>query len=213
MVPALPILGRVIDDPIRHLDLAGGVVPLKVGLVLPCVPQAELDGAEQRERRDPVPVVGDPRAPDLERGTQRDEVEGFGVDPTAPRADDRVAQAVSAAVLLEIRSHRLPRRGPELAARPVTEVEEAAAGVARCVVVPVPRQSSEPGIPVEGVPTGGVRDDAEEVLAPQVVDPGQRCVGARDDVLASLIVEAAVPRQWVSAACRSSAFSARRSTR
>src|SRR5687768_17712099 len=45
-------------------------------------------------------------------------------------------------------------------------------------------------VPVERVSAGRVRDDPEEPLAAEVVDPRQRRVRPRDHVLTRLVVEA-----------------------
>src|SRR5688572_15873253 len=173
MVPALPVLRRVIDDSVHHLDLTGREVPLVVRLVVPRVPETELDQAEQGESGVLLAMVRDPRSPDLEGLAERHEVERLRLDPVAPRPDDRVPEAVPTSVILEVGSDRRPGRGPVVAARSITHVEVAPAGVGRDVVVAVARQPSEPGVAVEGVPTSGVRDDPEVLLAAQVVDPRQ----------------------------------------
>ena len=51
MVAPLAVLGLVIDDAVLDLDLADRVVALEVRRVVLCVPEAELDGAEQRQAR------------------------------------------------------------------------------------------------------------------------------------------------------------------
>ena len=68
VVSALAVFGRVVDDAAIHLDLADGEVPLQVRRVVPRVPKAELDGAEQRQPGDGVATIGDPRG-DLARVT------------------------------------------------------------------------------------------------------------------------------------------------
>jgi hypothetical protein len=110
VVPALPVLGLVIDHAVRHLDLADRVVALEVRGVVPRVPQAELHGAEQGERRGRRPPVGEAGPPDLERLAGRHEVERLGLDPRAATADHGVAESVAAAVVLQVGPDRLPRR-------------------------------------------------------------------------------------------------------
>ena len=48
VVAPLAVLGRVVDDAVLDLDLAGRVVALEVRRVVLGVPEAELDGPEQR---------------------------------------------------------------------------------------------------------------------------------------------------------------------
>ena len=93
VVAALAVLGHVVDDAVLDVDLAGGQVALEVRGVVLGVPQAELDGAEQRQARARRPLVGDPRPPHLERLAGRHEVQRLGADAAAPGRDDRVARA------------------------------------------------------------------------------------------------------------------------
>src|SRR5665811_1890826 len=71
-------------------------------------------------------------------------------------------------------------------------VEIAPAQVERNVVVAIAREPAQASVTVERVAAGGIRDDPEIRLATQVVDPGKRGVGARDHILASLVVEVSV---------------------
>jgi hypothetical protein len=177
------------------LDLADREVALEVAGVVEGVPEAEFDGAEQREVGRRRAVIGDRRPPDLEGLAERNEVRDLDLDAGPARADDRVAQAVAAAIVVELGPRGLPRRRPELFAVPVTDVQVAATGVRRNPVVAVAGQPSEPGITVERVAAGGVGDDPEELLAAEVVDPWERGVRLRDDVFASLVVELSETRQ------------------
>ena len=136
-------------------------------------------------------MVRDPAAPHLEGLSGRDEEEGLRLDSCATGPDDRVPKSMPAVVVLELGTNRRPCRRPEIAGRRVAQVDVAASGVHRCVVVAVPGESAKPGIAEERVSAGRVRDNAKEVFAAQIVDPGQRSVRSRDQVLASLIVEAA----------------------
>jgi hypothetical protein len=173
------------------LDLADREVALEVGGVVPGFPETELDGAEQRQPGRIGAVIGDRRLPDLEGLAERDEVGDLGLDAGPARADDRVAEAVTAAIGLELGVRGLPGRRPEVPAVPVPQVQVPAARIEGDAVVAVAGQPAESGIAVERVAAGGVGDDPEVLLAPQVVDPGQRGVRLRDDVLAGLVVEVA----------------------
>src|SRR6185436_4741522 len=131
------------------------------------------------------------RPPDLERLPGWHEDGGLGTDPAARTRDGRVPEAVPAAVVVEVALGRLPARVPVVAGVVVAEVQEAAAHVERGVVVAVADQPSQPSVTEEGVPTGGVGDEREVVLAPEVVDPGQRRVRAGDHVFPPYVVEVA----------------------
>ena len=192
VVAPLAVLRLVVDDAILDLDLAYRVVALEVGVVFERLPQAELDRAEERHLRRRGPLVRDAHPPDLEVLAERHEVARLGPDPAQPRPDDRVAQAVAAAVVLEIALDRLPARAPEVARVVVAKVDVPPAQVERRVVVAVSGQTPKARVAVEGVAAGRVRDDPEVAFAAQVVDPGQRRVRSRNDVLALVIVEVAV---------------------
>ncbi len=199
MVAALAVLGLVVDDAVLDLDLAGVEVALEVGLVVPGVPQAELD-AEKIERSAAVSrwlVMR--QLPDLQVGVQRHEIERFGLDAVRQRADGRVAQAVAAVVAVQRAARRLPRGRPELAGRVVAQVEVAPAGVEGHVVVAVAGQPAQARVAVERVAAGCVGDEAKIGLAAQVVDPGQRRVGPCDDVFPAFVVEISVGHgKWLS---------------
>jgi hypothetical protein len=190
MVAALAVLGDVEDGAALDLDLAGREVALEVGRVVHRVPQAPLDEAEQADGPRTLRAVGRDHVPHLQRLAQRHEVRGGHLDAALGAADHAVAQAVAALVVVERGSRGFPRRVPDGPA--ILDVQVAAVGIQRHVVVPVAQQAAEAGIAVEAVPPCRVGDKAEEILAPQVVQPRQRGVGARDDVLAVAVVEVAV---------------------
>src|SRR5581483_8668970 len=99
------------------------------------------------------------------------------------RADDaRVAEPVPALVAVERRLRRLPAGIPDRVA--VAHVEVTPDGVVRRVVVAVPRQAAQPRVAPERVAAARVGAQAEELVLPEVVEPGKRRVRARDDVLA-----------------------------
>src|SRR6185295_3181090 len=99
------------------------------------------------------------------------------------RADDRIAQPVAAAIILQLRAGRLPRRRPELARRVVTQVDVAPAIIEWDVVVAVAGDPPQPRVPIKRVAAGCGGDDREVSLTAEVVDPGQRGIGPCDDVL------------------------------
>src|SRR5918995_6007458 len=98
---------------------------------------------------------------------------------------------MSAAIILELCMRWCPGGGPEVAAARVPKIKVPAACIGRRIVVAVPREPPEPGIAIERVAACSVRNDAKEILAAQVIDPGQRSIRSRDHVLAIPIVKAA----------------------
>jgi hypothetical protein len=195
VVAPLPVLGLVEDHALLDLDLPRREIALEVGRVVPRIPQAELDGGEERQARRLRSFVVNAGPPDLEGLAEWHEIEDLGRDRTRPRRDDRVAEPVPARVVVGVSPDRLPRRAPELARRVVAHVDVTPAGVGRDVVVAVPRQPAQPRVAIEGVAAAGVRDDAEVILAPEIVDPGQRGVGSCDDVFTTRVVEMAEVRR------------------
>ena len=196
VVAALAVLGLVEHGrPVRavllDLDLADRQVALVVGLVVLRVPQAELDEREERDRLRRVGGVGDRDLLDLGGLADGHEEQRLDRDAAALARDARVAEAVPRLEVVQVRLDRQPRRGPHVAA--VVDVEVPAAGVRGDVVVAVPREAAHLGVAVERVAAGLVRDEREELLGPQVVDPRIGRVRRLDDVLACLVVKLAVP--------------------
>ena len=60
------------------------------------------------------------------------------------------------------------------------------------VAPPVKEKALELGIPVEAIAAGGVADEGEKVLAPQIIDPGQRSRGRFDHVFFLCVVKKTV---------------------
>ena len=149
VIPALPVLGLVVDRRAVDLDLPDREVPLVVRLVVRGLPQAELDEREELDalrrlrgvlQRDPVHLGGRPEG---------DEVEDLGPDALPLARDLRVREADAALVGVELALHRSPAGGPEVAA--VVDVEVAAADVGRDVVVAVAGQAPHARVAVEAV--------------------------------------------------------------
>src|SRR6266508_2223065 len=99
VIATLSVLGGVIDDAVRDLDLANRVVALEVRGIVLRVPQAEFDRAEEREAGARISLVGDACPPDLCGLGEGHEVERLGTNARVRGADDRVAEPVTAAVV------------------------------------------------------------------------------------------------------------------
>src|SRR5690606_13249618 len=93
--------------------------------------------------------------------TERHEVQHARREPVAAPRDPRVAEAVTALVLVELRAARFPAGRPDGVA--VLDVEAASAVVERDVVVAVSRQPAEARVAPEAVAAAGVRDDRNEI--------------------------------------------------
>ena len=104
--------------------------------------------------------------------------------------NDRVAQAVAAAIGVKLRLHRLPAGVPDDAA--VADIQMKALLIQRRVIVAVTGQTAKPGVTEEGVAAGRVGAEREEVLAAQIVDPGQGSPWGCDDVFFTCVVKETV---------------------
>ena len=190
VVPALPVLGGVVEDVPLPLHLAGVQVPLEVGGVVHGVPQAPLHRRGEPEGFLPVRLVFQHRPLDLAGlpdGHEEGQLDGQAV-PGGLK--DGVAHAVTAAVAVQRGVGGMEGGAPQAAVR-LLDVEETSAHVRRNAVVAVAQQALELGVPVEAVAARGVADEGKELLAAQVVDPGQGGGGGLDDVLPPPVVEKA----------------------
>ena len=192
VVAALAKLGRVVDGGPLDLHLADRVRALEVRHVVERLVEAELDEREQRQVLRPPAAIAHGRAPHLDVLARGHEEEELDLDPVLGADDLRVTEPMTALVAVEWGLGRLPARVPDRLA--VADVEVAAAEVVGGVVVPVPRQAAELGVAPERVAACRVRAEAEEVVLAEVVEPRQRRVGPRDDVLPPGVVEPSVRR-------------------
>ena len=99
---------------------------------------------------------------------------------------------MAARVLFQVAASGQPGWRPVLAIRVVAQVNVAPAHVERDIVIAAPGNAAQTRIAVKGISARGIRDDAEVPLAPQIVDPWQRSIRPRYDILPILIVEIAV---------------------
>ena len=110
VVAPFAVLGLVVDHSVDHLDLSGGEVALKVGGVIPGIPQAELQAGKDVQRPRFGAAVGERQVPHLEVFTQRDEIARAGFHPLVEGFNDSIAQAVAAGIAFEGRTRGLPAR-------------------------------------------------------------------------------------------------------
>ena len=101
---------------------------------------------------------------------------------------------MAAGVGVKLGLDRLPGGVPDhgILAGFVAEVESEAFLVQGVVVVAVARDAAQPCVLVEGIASGGVGDQGEEVLASQVVDPGKGGPGGLDHVFSVFVVKVSV---------------------
>src|ERR1039457_652784 len=130
--------------------------------------------------------------PDFEILLQRHEKARSCRNATALGADDAVAHAVAASVLLRIGVGGLPGGRPVIARLVVAHIDVASPQVEGDIVIPVARDAAQARVAIERVTTRGVGDDAEVSLASQIVDPWQGCIWPGDYIFPVLVVEVSV---------------------
>ena len=91
---------------------------------------------------------------------------------------------------------RLPAGIPDRLS--ITNVNMIAFAVQRGVIVSVSGDPAQPGILIKAVTARGIGQEREKVLISQVVDPGQRCLRGRDNILTFFIIKMAVFNKYFS---------------
>jgi len=189
VVATLAVFGLVVDRAVLDLHLADAQVALVVGLVVLGVPQVELEEREQGEALGRLGGVGQGHLVDLRVDVHGHEEQHRRAQAAARSRDARVAHAVARLERVEVLLVRAVQGAPHVAA--IVNREDPPAIVDRSVVVPVAREPTHLGVTVEAVAAAGVRDEPEELLGPQVIDPGVRRVRRLYDVLTGFVVEVA----------------------
>ncbi len=110
MIPALTVLGLVVNHAAFHFHFANRIITLEVGGVVVGIPQAKFNCRENRQVRRFRAVVDESQFPDFEAFTQWDEVTGVGFNISQPGADGCVAKIVAAFVEIQGVASRLPCR-------------------------------------------------------------------------------------------------------
>ena len=190
MISAFTVFGLMIDRRADDLHLTGGKVSLEVGRVVHRIPEAELHIREEAQRLLPLRLIGDRDTHQHALLALRHHKLLLHGDVVLRAFDHRVAQAVPAAVSVELCLNRLPAGIPYGIS--ILYIKMKALLIQRAVVVAVARDSPQSGIAVEAVAAGRVAQQGEKVLISEVVDPRQRCARCCDDIFASLIIKMAV---------------------
>ena len=86
-------------------------------------------------------------------------------------------------------SNRLPGGRPKRSAFPIPQVKITTVGILRDVVVPVTGESAKPCVPIKGVTTTRVGNQAKELFLPEVVNPREWRVRALDNILPRGVVK------------------------
>src|SRR5690242_17230063 len=107
----------------------------------------------------------------------RHEEQQLALETVALAGNLRITEAVAALEELELALDRHVAGAPVVFA--LADVEVAAARVGRHVVVTVAGEPAQLGVAKEAIATGLVRNEPEEILATEVVDPRIRRLGGR----------------------------------
>ena len=94
---------------------------------------------------------------------------------------------MAALVGVELRLGRLPAGIPEGVA--FLNIEVLAVAIERHVIVAVAGEAQKLCILIEGIASTGVGNQGEELVASEVVDPGKRSPGSRDDIFPVGVIE------------------------
>jgi len=191
VVPALPVFGLMIEDPVLCFTFGNVQVPLIVGAVVHGVPQAPFHAAVQVDFLGFLGLVGQHQVVNFTVFPNGDEKGHSGGQPVLGAVKNRVAHAVAALVPVQGRFRGQEAGVPGFLAG-LLHIVEPAAQVSGDGVVAVAQQPLQLGVPVEAVAAHGVGDHAEKILAAQIVDPGQGGTGGLNDVLLPLVIEVSV---------------------
>ena len=189
MVPPLPVFRFVVDRVRLDLHLADGEIPLEIGAVVHCVPEAKLNIREDVQRLFCACFIFQ-RQPDEQAVFALGDKQRLGSENAVfPALNHAVAKAVAAGIAIQLRFCGLPARVPDCAA--VFDIETEPLLIGRAVVVAVAGETAQTRVPVEAVTACRVGQKGEEILAAEIVDPrkGRACVG--DHVFPLLVVEMA----------------------
>ena len=187
VVATFLVFRLVVDDGPVHFHLSRGEVALEVLHVRSGIPQAPFGEGEQFESSHFGRSVPQGQLLHLSPDFQWDEEEQAGLNAVFGSGDAGIAHSMTALVAIEGCLAGLPCRRPYAAA--FVDVEVASPVVHRHAVVAVAGDTAELGILVEGVASGGIGDEREEIFIAQVVNPRPGCLGVGNDVFAVFVIE------------------------
>ena len=190
VVATLAIFGLMIDRRTLNLHFTRREITLEILHIGGGIPETPLLEREEFQRLGLCRLVLQRELLHLGPLLQRYEEEHAGLYAVFLARDAGVAHAVTALIEVEGCLAGLPAWVPDGVA--VLDIEVSSAIVHRYIVVAIAGDTTELGILVEAVAAGGIRDEREEILIAQIVDPGPRSLRVCDDVLAMLVVEMTV---------------------
>ena len=190
MVPAFTVFCLMIDCRTVDLDFAAGKVALEIGTVLHSIPETEFYIRKQFQLFLHITAVCESDAHEKAVPAFRNDQFLANADPVFFRFNDRISEAVAAAVAVRFCLYGLPARVPDRSSVP--DINAEAFGIQRAVIITVAGQPPQPGVAVKCITAGCVAQKDEKVFAAEVIDPGQRRAGSRDHIFPVLIIEKSV---------------------
>ncbi len=190
VVSSLSVLGLVIDGAADDLNFADGEVSLEVGHIVVCIPETELNKAEELEV---LLCIGSVCKCDLVKltGAAHRNHRGLGsLDAALFGSDLGITETVTALVRVELSLDRLPCDAPYIVV--IVYVEVTSACIGGNVVVTITGNSEQSCVLIEAITAGSVGEQSEEVLTSEIVDPRVRCIGTSYAILTCSIVKKTV---------------------
>ncbi len=134
--------------------------------------------------------VGKGKFSDLGMSLEGHEEQHIGSDAELLAVYAGVVHAVAALILVERCLAGFPAGVPYRVA--ILDIEISATGVHGHAIVAIAGDAAEFGILVEGISSGGVGDEREEIFCAEIVDPGPRCAWLCDHIFSVEVIEMTV---------------------
>ena len=170
-----------------YLHFARGKIPLEVLLVIVRIPQAPFHIWKYLNFPGAFPLVGQAKAHDLAGILQGNEGQKVAGKTVLSAFKYGIAHAVAAFIGVQLCFGRLPAGIPD--GVPVLYIDIFAVAVIGLVVIAVSGDPEELRILIKGIASAGIGNQAEKISVSQVVDPGQRRPGRRNDIFASVVIK------------------------
>ena len=189
VIAALLVFGLVVDSRAEYLNLAGVEVPLEVGGVVVCVPQAPLQKTGELERFLFAAFVGYCDFLNFTVEVLGNKEFHLSLYAVLFAGDYGVAHTVAALVAVKLRLDGRPAGVPHRIA--VLYIEISSPHINGDVVVTIACDTAQASVLVKAVSSRGVGYKREKSLRSQVIYPGIGGAGRGDDVLSCAVVKVA----------------------
>ncbi len=98
-----------------------------------------------------------------------------------------ISHAMPAGILVQLRFRRLPPRIPD--STPIVNIIIMPPCIIRHIIITIPGQPQKPGIFIKTIPPACIGNQREKILAPQIIDPGQRRFRLRNHIFPVPIIK------------------------